>query len=216
VLVKFRIWGNLRFLSHAETMSVFQRACVRAGIPVCHSEGFNPRPRMSLPLPRSVGVESDDELLVLVVGPAPGDTAMEQSVKDIEAGLGEQLPEGCRIVSVRGIPGGKSPLARSATYVLAVRPDYAGSELNNRITDLLARETVIVRRQADKRASRFKDVDVRGFLRSVELHDGDVSVECAITSAGSIRMEEILETLGLNIEELARPIKRSSVEWCES
>ena len=103
MLVKFRIWGNLRFLSHAETMSVFQRACVRAGIPVRHSEGFNPRPRMSLPLPRSVGVESDDELLVLVVSPAPGDTAMEQSVKDIEAGLGEQLRMEAKRLLVNGV-----------------------------------------------------------------------------------------------------------------
>ncbi|MBN2271219.1 MAG: DUF2344 domain-containing protein, partial [Sedimentisphaerales bacterium] len=63
MLLKFRIWGNLRFLSHAETMKVFQRACARAGLDVAHTEGFNPRPRLSLPLPRSVGVESDEELL---------------------------------------------------------------------------------------------------------------------------------------------------------
>jgi len=63
--VWFRIGGLLRFLSHAETLRVCQRACARAGVPVKHTMGFNPHPRLSLPLPRSVGVESDDELLVL-------------------------------------------------------------------------------------------------------------------------------------------------------
>ncbi|MBW7991664.1 MAG: DUF2344 domain-containing protein, partial [Planctomycetes bacterium] len=56
LVIKFRIGGPLRFISHAQTLSVFQRACVRAGIEIRYSQGFNPRPRLSLPLPRPVGV----------------------------------------------------------------------------------------------------------------------------------------------------------------
>ena len=67
LVMKFRIGRSLRFLSHAETLSLFQRACVRAGIDLCYSQGFNPRPKLSLPLPRPVGVESDDELLAVRV-----------------------------------------------------------------------------------------------------------------------------------------------------
>ena len=65
VIVKFGIKGNLRFLSHAETIRLFERACVRAGIKLVYSQGFNPHPKLSLPLPRTVGVESDDDLLYL-------------------------------------------------------------------------------------------------------------------------------------------------------
>jgi len=85
--------------------------------------------------------------------------------------------------------------------------------LKNKIKDLLASETLVLRRQVDKKASRFKDVDVRGFLRSIELDDGCVSVECEISSVGSIRMDEILDILGLDIAKLARPIKRTFVQW---
>ena len=230
VLVKFRIWGNLRFLSHAETMKLFQRACVRAGVEVAHSEGFNPRPRMSLPLPRSVGVESDDELLGLVVeceaprAPAQvaqvacgGDqAALEGLASQIQTRLADRLPKGCEMSSVTALGGGKTPLPASATYRLPVRPEYLGGELKNRIKDLLAGDTLVVCRQVGKKASKFKDVDVRGFLKSIELRDGGVSVECRISSDGSIRMEEILDLLGLDAEMLARPIKRISVRWHES
>ena len=67
LVIKFKIGGNLRFLSHAQTLMVFRRACIRAGIKIQYSQGFNPRPRLSLPLPRPVGVASDDELLCLRV-----------------------------------------------------------------------------------------------------------------------------------------------------
>ena len=67
VLIKFSVRGSLRFLSHAETLRVFQRACVRAGIEIQYTEGFNPRPKLSLGLPRTVGVESEDDLVQLKV-----------------------------------------------------------------------------------------------------------------------------------------------------
>ena len=215
VLVKFEIRGNLRFLSHAETVKVLQRACVRAGMEVQHSEGFNPRPRLSLPLPRPVGVESDDELLALVAG-CRDDRMLADLPEQIKAGLRAELPRGCEVVSVGAARGGNAPQPCSATYVFAVRPDYVNDELSNRIKHLLASDTLIVRRQTDAKASRFKDVDVRGFLRSVELKDGCVSVECEISLAGSVRVEEILELLGLDVEKLDRPIKRTMVQWRSS
>ncbi len=212
VLVKFEIRGNLRFLSHAETVKVVQRACVRAEVEVQYSEGFNPRPRLSLPLPRPVGVESDDELLALVAG-CRADRTPAELAEQIEAGLRVELPRGCEVICVGATRGGKAPQPSAATYVLAVRPDYVNDELGNTIKHLLTSDTLIVRRQTDAKASRFKDVDVRGFLRSVELDDGCVSVECEISPAGSVRVEEILELLGLDAERLDRPIKRTRVQW---
>jgi radical SAM-linked protein len=213
VLLKFGIRGNLRFLSHAETMKVFQRACARAGLDVAHTEGFNPRPRLSLPLPRSVGVESDEELLAFVVRSDDGEDAAVDVEGRVQRRLSEQLPQGCEILSCTAVRGGRTPLPRSAAYVLAVRPEYLDEQLRNRIKDLLAGETLVLRRQVDEKASRFKDVDVRSFLKSIELKDGCVSVECEISSGGSIRVEEILNILSLDIAKLARPIKRTSVQW---
>ncbi len=217
VLIKFRIRGNLRFLSHAETVKVFQRACVRAGIKIQHSQGFNPRPKLSLPLPRSVGVETDDDLLCLSI------ESSEPSF-DTEAfntSLAEQLPQGCELLSVSTAKTKAALQPCLATYVLAARPQYVDDKLRATIKRLLASESLNVQRQTDKKRpkfkiqnSRFKNVDVRGFLKSIEFdNNGNIAVECKISLSGSIRPDEILKLLELNTNKLAAPIRRTNVQW---
>ena len=63
---EFSVTGDLRFISHRDTVRVFQRALARAALPVAYSEGFNPHPRLSLPLPRAVGVASEAELMDVI------------------------------------------------------------------------------------------------------------------------------------------------------
>lgn len=55
--------GNAVWISHLDLMRVFQRAFKRAGLPLTHTQGFNPRPSVSIALPLSVGIESGCELL---------------------------------------------------------------------------------------------------------------------------------------------------------
>ena len=59
----FEKTGNAVWISHLDLMRVFQRAFKRAGLPLTHTQGFNPRPSVSIALPLSVGVESVCELL---------------------------------------------------------------------------------------------------------------------------------------------------------
>ena len=205
LVIKFKIGGNLRFLSHAQTLSVFQRACVRAGIEIQYSQGFNPRPRVSLPLPRPVGVESDDELLCIRV--------RKSTTAQVHKSISAQLPQGCELLSVNVAQPGTSFWPCSATYVLTVQQEYLNEQLNDTIERLLASESISVQRQIDKRKSRIKNIDVRAFLESIELEQNSIIVECKISSAGSIRVDEILELLELDAEKLASPIKRTNVKW---
>lgn len=55
--------GNAVWMSHLDLMRLFQRAFKRAGLPLTHTQGFNPRPSVSIALPLSVGVQSQCELL---------------------------------------------------------------------------------------------------------------------------------------------------------
>lgn len=59
----FEKTGNAIYISHLDLMRVFQRAFKRAGLPLTHTQGYNPRPSVSIALPLSVGVESRCELL---------------------------------------------------------------------------------------------------------------------------------------------------------
>ena len=59
----FEKTGRAVWLSHLDLMRLFQRAFKRADLPLTHTQGFNPRPSVSIALPLSVGVESCCELL---------------------------------------------------------------------------------------------------------------------------------------------------------
>ena len=212
-------------------LRVFQRACVRAGIEIQYSQGFNPRPKLSLPLPRPVGVASDDELLCLRCSTArcPAEIldtrcSMLNGRSDlcdlVKATLSKQLPEGCELFSVNVAQPGTSFQPCSATYVLAVQQEYLNEQLKTTIEQLLASESISVQRQIGARDSRVKtqdsrpkNVDVRGFLKSIKLDRNSIIVECKISSAGSIRVDEILKLLELDVEKLAFPIRRTNVQW---
>lgn len=55
--------GSSVWISHLDLMRLFQRAFKRAGLPLKHTQGFNPKPSVSIALPLSVGIESGCELL---------------------------------------------------------------------------------------------------------------------------------------------------------
>jgi radical SAM-linked protein len=205
----------LRFLSHAETMRLFQRACVRAGVKVAYSQGYNPHQRMSLVLPRSVGVESDDELLCLWL--AEGQTAI-----DAEA-LKSALPAGIEIISVETSEAKNIPEPISARYIMKVQGIDDG--VRKRIADVLASDKVVVDRRtgdprrfaSQKRSSggRTRPVDVRPFLESIKAEQGQVSVDCKISQAGTIRVDEILGLLQLKTADLTGPVRRTNVEYAD-
>ncbi|MHC4528196.1 MAG: TIGR03936 family radical SAM-associated protein [Planctomycetota bacterium] len=208
VLIRFRIAGGLRFLSHAETVRVFQRACVRAGLEIEYSGGFNPRPRLSLPLPRSVGIETDDDLLCIKIKPPSLGFDSERFL----AGLARCLPQDCELLSVQTATGKTNVEARLAEYVLSVRPGYEIRELTRRIERLLASDSLELQRKVDAKGT-VRTVDVRQYLESIQAKGGNIVVRCRVSAAGSIRVEEILRLLELDEGQLAGPIRRTSVQW---
>jgi len=194
----------VRFLSHAETIRVFQRACGRAGVKVAYSQGYNPHQRMSLVLPRSVGVESDDELLCLWL--AEGQTGIDNEA------LKDELPDGIEIVSVETSQAKNVPEPISARYIMKVQGQEIDDGVRKRISEILADEKVIVNRRTGE-DSRTKPVDVRPFLEAIKAEQGQVAVDCKISQAGTIRVDEILGLLHFKTADLTGPVKRTGVQW---
>jgi len=59
----FEKTGTAVYISHLDLMRLFQRSFKRAGLPLTHTKGYNPRPSVSIALPLSLGVSSRCELL---------------------------------------------------------------------------------------------------------------------------------------------------------
>ena len=86
--------GNAIWISHLDLMRLFQRAFKRAGLMLTHTQGYNPRPSVSIALPLSVGVESCCELLDFEL---EGETV---SCDEICSRLNDALVEGVRVLRV--------------------------------------------------------------------------------------------------------------------
>jgi hypothetical protein len=133
----------------------------------------------------------------------------------VKVELLRQLPEGCELLSVTVAETNISFQPSQAAYVLTVRPEYLNERLKATIKRLLASESLNLQRRIDAKGN-IRNVDVRGFLKSIELNGRSITVECNISSTGSIRVEEILKLLELDMEKLAAPIRRTNVQWSEA
>lgn len=203
-IIRFKVGGLARYLSHTEVMRLFQRACTRAKIPVAYSEGFNPHPKMSLVLPRSVGVESDDEILCLgIVQNAEIDAEL------LITGLKAEMPEGIEIVCAETRNTKDAPVPLSAKYRIRPRGDKKPA---GEIEKILKSETLVIARTSGE-GSQAKNIDVRPFIKSIEAQKSDITVDCVISPAGTIRVDEILGLLKMGTEDLAEPVRRIKVEW---
>ena len=89
----FEKTGNAVWISHLDLMRLFQRAFKRAGLPLTHTQGYNPRPSVSIALPLSVGVESKCELLEYEL-----DCEEKPAHKEIVVRLNAALTEGIRVI----------------------------------------------------------------------------------------------------------------------
>ena len=92
--ILFEKKGNSVWISHLDLMRLFQRAFKRAGLPLTHTQGFNPRPSVSIALPLSVGVESCCELLDFDLD---GDKVANRIVR---GKLNDYLVPGIRVIKV--------------------------------------------------------------------------------------------------------------------
>jgi radical SAM-linked protein len=215
-VIRFRIFEAMRFLSHAETARVLQRACARADLPVRYSEGFNPHPRMSLPLPRPVGVEAEEELLVAKLREESG--AVENRAEReaaVKRALAAQLPQGMELLAVDLAAAGTSFQPQSAEYLLPLRAEEQVGRAERwqvKIAEVMESARCLVERvPGEGQAAR--PVDVRPFLLSVRLENGTLIVQHRTGAGGSIRVEEILQLFGLTTADLAGPVRRTNVIW---
>jgi hypothetical protein len=138
----------------------------------------------------------------------------EQDVcKMVKTQLSGQLPKGFELLSVRTAKPKVPVQPCQAIYLLVLKKEYLNEKLKSRVENLLTNKNLNVQRQTDSENPRYKNIDVRPYLKSIELNDAGIIVECKISTVGSIRVDEILELLELNYEMLSAPIRRTNVQW---
>jgi radical SAM-linked protein len=171
VRVRFAKRGRLRFLSHRDVARCVERAVRRAGIPVSHSHGFSPHPRLSWIGAAPTGAASEAEYLEIgltrPVDPAALATALDAA-----------LPEGLDVLAAAVAEG--TPLAEriDASAWRIELPGVDVAELRHAVSALEAAEALVVERVTP---SGRRQVDVRGALVAVEVIDGVTDAPAGVT-----------------------------------
>ncbi|MDI6732400.1 MAG: TIGR03936 family radical SAM-associated protein [Planctomycetota bacterium] len=190
--------GKSKYLSHREFLTLVEQAVRRSGIPILFSEGFNPRPKISFLTALSLGISSDDEVIILSLSGWISPVEILQK-------LNQQLIDGIKTFSVepcrQGIP---------AHFVVQYKI-IPTSELSKegfkqlsheRIKNWFASPSQIIRRDYPDKQS--KDINIKTYLQSIELRregeDNHLLLNIKIGSDGSVRPEEVLLSLGLSGE----------------
>ena len=198
--VWFSVAGDMKYLSHRETMTLWERALSRAQIGVSFSQGFNPHMQISMPLPRSVGVSSLEELLLVRIAP---DGDLEQTARAIAA----ELPVGITLLGLKYVPVKLSSLPQYAEYRLAVNQSVDRDILRRTIADFHNCRRLVVERQAHNRHPRRK-LDLKAHLAKLEMSDASVTVRIITDPGVTARISEVVEALGLNkagaLDEITR------------
>lgn len=151
--------GSARFISHLDLMRLFQRAFKRAGLPLTHTQGFNPRPSVSIALPLSLGAESHCELLDFdLESPVPPERIRDR--------LNAALIDGVRVREVYD-NGAKIKYLALLQSRLTLEYDGgipAGAEAA--IGQLFARETLVLEK---KNRNGVTQQDIIPMIRNLEI-----------------------------------------------
>ncbi len=152
------------WMSHLDLMRLFQRAFKRAGLPLTHTKGFNPRPSVSIALPLSVGVESRCELL---------DFDLEGEAISCEEIMARLNPALVRGVEVLGCYDDGKKLKELAYLSCKVSLEYdrgIPSDAEATLSSLFASSSLVVEKKSKNGTS---DQDIIPMLRGLTVSQAD-------------------------------------------
>lgn len=171
----FEKTGSAVWMSHLDLMRLMQRAFKRAGLPLTHTHGFNPRPSVSIALPLSVGVESVCEILDFdLEGELP-------PMETIQTRLNAALVPG---IAVRQVYMDGRKIRDLALLRCRLGLEYDGgipAGATDAIATLFARESLMVEK---KSKNGIREQDIRPMIRELSVAqtgEKELRVEALIT-----------------------------------
>lgn len=161
----FEKTGNAVWISHLDLMRLFQRAFKRAGLPLTHTQGFNPRPSVSIALPLSVGVESCCELLDFDLD---GDKVANRIVR---GKLNDYLVPGIRVIKVYDNGQKIKNLALLDTIVTLEYDEGIPADAVRKLEDFFAQEEIPVEKKT--KSGGIQDQNIVPMIRALEVAQSD-------------------------------------------
>jgi radical SAM-linked protein len=187
--VIFRKGEGSRFLSHLDLQSTLEFSMRRARLPLDFTEGFSPRPRMSLVSPLPLGYTGEREILEITLSePVPPEQVL--------ARLRAAVPTGITIRDVIEVPAeGKSAASKLLSAAYDVTLSEPVSDLTKRLQSLLDRPAIEIEEERDRSTRRR---DIRPAILSLSADGNERFRLVAGYDGGTVRPEQILDLLGIS------------------
>jgi radical SAM-linked protein len=181
--------GSARFISHLDSIHVFQQALRRAKLKLSYTQGFNRRPRISAGHPLPFGYSSQDEYL---------DVFLSAEANEIVERLNDELPVGIHIESAELVPL-KSPSLFAQVNGFDYEIREAGElppDFDERVETLLARKELSIVRS---RKGWAKSVNIRAFISDIKRATANTfQLSVAVIGGQTARPDEVLSCLNMD------------------
>jgi len=195
----------IKYISHLDLMRTWERALRRAQVPLAYSEGFNPRPKISIAAPLPVGFTGRGEVMDIVLSRRTSPYSFAKRLKP-------HLPPGLEILSVEevylSLPSLQSQM-RYAEYRVVVESEEALAKMEKRVDQVLSAQSLPRQRE---RKGRVTEYDLRPLVDDLWI-EGREGAACVLgmrlqsDSQATGRPDEVLEAMGLG--EVPRSIERT-------
>lgn len=166
--------GSAAYISHLDLMRLFQRAFKRAGLPLTHTHGFNPRPSVSIALPMSLGMESRCELLDFDLEGEP------LSGEKIRTRLNGALIDGVRVLEVYDSGRKLKELSLMDCQLVLEYDSGVPADARERLEALFSQEEVVVEKKGKQGPT---PQNIAPLIRSMEIstgEPGELMLQCRI------------------------------------
>jgi radical SAM-linked protein len=181
----------VRFVGHLDLAKTWERILRRADLPVAHSQGFHPLPKITFASALPVGCTSEAELMDVVL-------AEPLAPSDMMGRLASTLPSGIAITSISEVPLNAPALQaelRWAEYLVTIETTESQEQIEAKMRPFTEALSVM-------RERRGKSYDLRPLVLSLQVEGASgPSVQIAMrlkadANAGTGRPDEVLFALG--------------------
>ena len=187
--IRYAKRGRLRFTSHRDFSRAFERALVRARVPMAYSSGFNPHPRISYAGASPTGSASEAEYLEIGL-------TREVDPQEVQEQLDTALPPGLDLVEVVVSAGGALADRLEASLWRMTLPGVSPDEARGAVSAFLAAGEVTVERMTKRGLRSF---DCRAAVVSLSVaeitspDDGCAILEVVLRhGTPSVRPDDVL------------------------
>lgn len=187
IRIKFRKYGNLKFIGHLDLQRFFQKCVRRAGIDVAYTTGFSPHQIMSFAAPLGIGLESGGEYMDMEVCSFSGSA-------DTVRRLNEAGVEGIEVLSAKVLPEGAGNAMASvaaAGYTIRFRegrePDFNWKE---KLETFFQKESILITKETKKSTM---EIDIRPGIYAWNLEGDGLYLLVDASSSGNIKPGMVVE-----------------------